>query len=67
MSINNKLATAYLNILNDFDDKYILPSKADESVRDLSGLFLSSVHPNYEMSKNKIMIVGRETKGWRWE
>lgn len=64
--MNTKLATAYHNILNNFDDKYIIPNKSDDSVKDLSGLFLSSVHPDYEKSKNKIMIVGRETKGWKW-
>ncbi|HIF5802248.1 TPA: hypothetical protein ACX3E3_004088 [Vibrio parahaemolyticus] len=67
MTKNEELRDAYLEILKDIDVAYLMPSKADDpKIKGLSGLFLTSVSPNYHTAKNKIMIIGRETKGWKW-
>ena len=67
MTKNEELREAYLDILKDFDDSYLIPNKSDNpSIKELSGLFLTSVSPHYNEAKNKIMIIGRETKGWKW-
>ncbi|GIU46825.1 hypothetical protein TUM4438_23740 [Shewanella sairae] len=67
MTQNEELREAYLRILKDIDDSYLIPNKSNNpSTKGLSGLFLTSIHPNYGNAKNKIMIIGRETKGWTW-
>lgn len=67
MTKNEELRDAYLEILKDIDDAYLIPNKSDDpTIKGLSGLFLTSVSPNYHTAKNKIMIIGRETKGWKW-
>lgn len=67
MTKNEELREAYLDILKGIDAAYLVPNKSNNpSTKGLSGLFLTSIHPNYGNAKNKIMIIGRETKGWKW-
>lgn len=67
MTKNEELREAYLEVLKDFDESYLISNKSDNpSAKGLSGLFLTSVSPHYNSAKNKIMIIGRETKGWKW-
>lgn len=63
---NNLLLQAYIEILKDVDSRYLDKLKMKGGSRDnnLSGLFLPSVGSGYSSAENKIMIVGRETRGW---
>lgn len=65
--INNKeLASHYLGLINDIDlsylDRFHPNTKCEKNM--LSGMFLPSVPDGYEESRNKIMVIGRETRGW---
>lgn len=65
MTKNKELENAYFEIIKDVDDSYLNPNKFDNPLtKGLSGLFLTSVHDNYLDAKNKIMIIGRETRDW---
>lgn len=67
MTKNEELRDAYLDILKDVDNAYLIANKSDDpKIKGLSGLFLTAVSPNYHRAQNKIMIIGRETKGWKW-
>ncbi|WP_353141428.1 hypothetical protein [Acinetobacter pragensis] len=59
------LQREYLNILSELDESFINEkyqnSKKDEG---LSGLFLASEPENYWFAKNKIMVIGAETREW---
>ena len=69
MTKQEELRNAYLKIFKDkdFDNSYLIPSiSSDPSFKGLSDIFLTSISPDYEKAKNKIMIIGRETKGWDW-
>ena len=61
------LKKEYFNILSALDstffDKNISNTKYDKE-NGLSGLFLPSQPDNYFNAKNKIMIIGAETRGW---
>lgn len=61
------LKKEYFNILSALDstffDKNISHTKYDKE-NGLSGLFLPSQPDNYFNAKNKIMIIGAETRGW---
>lgn len=61
--LTQNLSERYCDILKSLDISY-LDKHHPEHPKELSGLFLSSVPENYHLAKNKIMIVGRETKGW---
>lgn len=59
------LAAKYLDILKEIDQSYLDPAYPDSKIAlGLSGLFLPSASPNYEQAKNKIMVIGRETRDW---
>jgi hypothetical protein len=61
----NLLAEQYLNSLKDLDTSYLDPHHPSGKRKEgLSGLFLSSVPQQYGLAKNKIMVVGSETRGW---
>jgi hypothetical protein len=58
------LAERYLRVLQDFNlellDRHAPRADADR----LSGLFLPSVPPNLHLARQRIMIVGCETRQW---
>jgi hypothetical protein len=62
---NNSLANEYSKILESLDIMY-LDRKHPEGKRPagLSGLFLTSIFDEYRHAKNKIMIIGSETREW---
>lgn len=63
--LTQTLTERYHDILQDLDSLYF--NKHHENhPKELSGLFLASVPKDYHGAKNKIMIVGRETKSWGW-
>ena len=65
MTKNKELKEGYVEILNEIDDSWINPHHLNSLVKQgLSGIFLTSVRPEYQQAKNKIMIVGREPKSW---
>ncbi|MFZ3465003.1 hypothetical protein [Vibrio harveyi] len=67
MTQNEELREAYLDILKGVDNAYVIPYNSKNQLnKNLSGLFLTSIHPNYGNAKNKIMIIGRETRDWKW-
>lgn len=63
---NEVLKSEYVRILDSLDPSYFDGDHAASKLtQGLSGLFLASVRPEYVNAKNKIMVVGRETRGWR--
>jgi uracil-DNA glycosylase len=64
--MNNKsLADEYLRLLAGLDLSYLDQGHLNSKLGlGLSGLFLPSVSHAYESAKNKIMVVGRETRVW---
>ena len=62
---NDSLFPEYSNALKSLDIMY-LDRKYPEGKRpaNLSGLFLTSVSDEYRHAKNKVMIIGRETRDW---
>lgn len=74
MTLKDQLAKRYFDILN--QDRYqplIQQIAQDECNTNqkptpkhrLCNIFLGSVPENYENAQHKILIVGRETRGWR--
>lgn len=61
--LTQRLYESYYNILKNLDISYLDKNHPTRS-KELSGIFLASVPENYHHAKNKIMIIGRETKGW---
>lgn len=62
---NEKLKSAYLEILKEIDTKYLgHPANRPGGLNGLSGLFLPSVSANYSQADNKVMIIGCETRKW---
>ena len=61
--LTQKLCENYYNILKNLDISYLDKNHPARS-KELSGIFLASIPENYHHAKNKIMIIGRETKGW---
>lgn len=57
------LKKIYLNILTEQDSSFF-DKKHEQYDKNLSGLFLTSFHPDYFKSDIKIMLVGVETRGW---
>ncbi|MCK9245963.1 MAG: hypothetical protein M0P11_03300 [Anaerolineaceae bacterium] len=57
---DEKLAKKYQEILRGIDINFLNSNKPKK----LSGVFLPSVPDTYIEAKNKIMIVGRETRAW---
>lgn len=59
------LKQEYLDILSELDESFFnTDHKNNKKDEGLSGLFLASEPDNYWMAKNKIMIIGAETRGW---
>jgi len=65
--MNNLILKAeYCRILTDLDPSYFDPAHPQSKVAEgLSGIFLPGVTDNYRVANNRIMIVGRETRGWK--
>lgn len=61
LETNKRLNAQYLNLLQNSREFHIISQSKQE---DLSGLFLAGIDDNYEGSQSKIMIVGREPRGW---
>lgn len=61
-----QLREEYINILQDYSPSLLSNNPAANSyiAKNLSGLFLSSEPNHYWNSKNKIMIIGAETRAW---
>lgn len=66
-SINNiDLAAHYLRLIEDLDSSYLdlQHPKTKCGKHKLTGLFLPSIPVGYAEARNKIMIIGRETRAW---
>lgn len=65
MNHQQQLHQAYADILQGLDLAFLdVQHPASKGVGGLSGLFLPTVSPDYHQARNRIMIVGRETRGW---
>lgn len=63
----NTLKNEYLDILSNLDESYFDKNHPETKYHEkagLSGLFLPSQPDQYFEAKNKIMIIGAETRGW---
>jgi hypothetical protein len=59
------IAQAYVQILNDLEQHFLDRSRESEpGFAKLSGLFLPAVPAGFAEAKHRIMVVGRETRGW---
>lgn len=59
------VANHYLPLVEEMDRALIDRSRHHElNFSKLSGLFIPSIPENYSSAKNKIMVVGRETREW---
>jgi len=59
------IAQAYLPILIDLEQHFLDRSReAEPGFAKLSGLFLPSVPVGFEQARHRIMVVGREPRGW---
>ena len=59
------IAQAYLPILKGLEQHFLDRSReAEPEFANLSGLFLPSVPQGFTSARHRIMVVGRETKGW---
>jgi len=59
------LQQEYLNILSELDESFFNEKHSNsKKIEGLSSLFLASEPDNYWHAKNKIMIIGAETRGW---
>lgn len=59
------LRQEYLDILRKIDESFFNTNHENSKVTEgLSGLFLASEPDNYWNAKNKIMIIGAETRAW---
>lgn len=63
---NTELASHYLRLIEDLDASYLdlKHPEAKCGEHKLTGLFLPSVTAGYVKARNKIMIIGRETRAW---
>lgn len=60
------IAQAYLPILIDLEQHFLDRSRESEpGFAKLSGLFLPSVPVGFAQARHRIMVVGRETRGWK--
>ncbi|MGR0278748.1 hypothetical protein ACUM5Y_06775 [Marinomonas dokdonensis] len=62
MNARQELESAYINLLN--ESYHIFKNDNGELLENLSNLFLPSINHEYSNAKNKIMIIGRETRDW---
>lgn len=61
----NVLQQEYLKILSKVDESFFnVVHESSKEKEGLSGLFLASEPDHYWTAKNRIMIVGAETRGW---
>ena len=59
------LQQKYLNILSELDESFLNEKHQNSKKKEgLSGLFLASEPDHYWNAKNKIMIIGAETRNW---
>lgn len=59
------LKQEYFNILSELDESFLNEKHVySKKAEGLSGLFLASEPEHYWTAKNKIMIIGAETRGW---
>jgi len=59
------LQQEYLKILSELDESFLNEKHQNSKKGEgLSGLFLASEPENYWLAKNKIMIIGAETRNW---
>lgn len=69
MCLENRLAERYLNILTQQEYQPLIQAIADDFDKGhgngLSDILLGFVPEQYENAEHKILIVGRETAGWR--
>lgn len=62
---NETLALEYTKLLGCLDTSLLDPAHHESQLAvGLSGVFLTSVSDEYRYAKNKIMVIGRETRGW---
>ncbi|MEX0143852.1 hypothetical protein MRBLMS1_004761 [Massilia sp. LMS1-1-1.1] len=61
---SSDLASRYLGVLADFDTALLDRHAPHADAEKLSGLFLPSVPPNWLGARQRIMIVGCETRQW---
>ncbi len=65
MNNQQQLHQAYADILQGLDLAFLDVQHPDsKGAGGLSGLFLPTISPDYHQARNRIMIVGRETRGW---
>jgi len=59
------IAQAYVPILKELEQHFLDRSRESEpGFAKLSGLFLPAVPAGFAEAKHRIMVVGRETRGW---
>lgn len=62
---NQQLHRAYADILQGLDRAFWdVQHPNSKGTGGLSGLFLPTISPDYHQARNRIMIVGRETRRW---
>ena len=64
LAASSDLASRYLRALADFDTELLDRHAPRADAKELSGLFLPSVPPNWLGARQRIMIVGCETRQW---
>lgn len=71
MTLNKQLTQKYLDILKNPEYKPLIQAIADDQAKSmhrnnvgLSNILLGFVPESYEQAEHKILIVGRETRGW---
>ncbi|MCP1660838.1 hypothetical protein [Neisseria perflava] len=64
MSLQQRLFDCYYEILNTPEHQNFLMETALDKQNGLDKLFLAGVPESYEHAKYKILVVGRETRGW---
>lgn len=69
MNLEKQLIQKYSEILNNPEYQTLIKSIANDHKnskgKGFSDILLGSVPDHYESAKNKILIVGRETRGWK--
>lgn len=63
---NTELAAHYLRLIEELDPSYLDIQHPETKCgkHQLTGLFLPSIPSGYAEARNKIMIIGRETRAW---
>ena len=68
MNLNERLASRYITALEASDPDFIatLHSFRGNAAQGLSDIFLPTVSTSYADAPVKVMVLGRETKGWSY-